>query len=57
MEPELIEFRCPNRGCGQLLFKVSEVTGIAVEVICHRCKRDGRDPLVKAELHKVGDEN
>ena len=33
MEPELIEFRCPNRGCGQLLFKVSEVEGIEVEVI------------------------
>lgn len=33
----LVEFRCPNDG--RLLLKVSELSGVAVEVKCPRCRK------------------
>lgn len=39
---ELVEFRCPHDG--RLLFKVSDVPGLEVEVKCPRCNE-----IVKAE--------
>lgn len=42
-KPPLIEFRCPNDG--RLLLKVSETSGLEVEVRCPKCKS-----IVRAEL-------
>jgi phage FluMu protein Com len=40
---DLVEFRCPNDK--RLLFKVSALEGVEVEVRCPRCRE-----VVKAEL-------
>ena len=50
-EKSLIEFRCPTPSCGRLLFKVSELPGIEVEVRCPKCKH-----LVEAELRPADGE-
>lgn len=42
MATELVEFRCPNDG--RLLFKVSDVADLEVEVKCSRCGE-----IIKAE--------
>lgn len=56
MEPRQpkIEFRCPTPGCGRLLFKVSEVEGVEVEVRCPRCKQTVTARLEREEEAEQG---
>lgn len=51
---DLIDFRCPTEGCGRLLFKVSEVMGIEVEVKCPRCNEIVRASLEAEEQEDKG---